>query len=79
MKTLKLSIRQTDRSDVLCVVCGGFIANYVVVLADGSETDFGVHKSAKSACVARLRVKRSGSSASGESESWPGRPGPGGP
>lgn len=55
---LRLHIVKTKRSDVLCVGCGGFQADHVVVLADGSETDYGVHRSRKRDCVSRLHVKR---------------------
>ena len=55
---LKLHIIKTDRSDVICVGCGRFGADHVAVLADGSETDYGVHKAKKFDCVARLHVKR---------------------
>jgi hypothetical protein len=55
---LKLHIVKTKRTDVICVSCGGFLADHVAVLADGSETDYGVHRSRKRDCVARLHVKR---------------------
>ena len=55
---LKLHIVKTKRSDVVCCGCGRFGADHVVVLADGSETDYGVHRGKKLDCVARLHVKR---------------------
>jgi hypothetical protein len=55
---IKLHVVKTKRSDVLCLGCNRFGADHVAVLADGSETDYGVHRSKKFACVARLHVKR---------------------
>jgi len=56
----KMTLARTTRSDVICVSCGRFLAEHAFILADGTEADYGVHKS--DACIRALgTAKRSGS------------------
>jgi len=75
--TLRITLVPVTRTDVLCLVCNNFGAQKAVLLADG-EADAGIHD----ACVSEIkrgRARTTDDGGSGESESWPGRPGPGGP
>ncbi len=57
---LKIKIVKTKRSDVLCVACGGFQAEHVIVLTTGVETDSGIHgKCVGTAAVKFTRKKKS--------------------
>jgi hypothetical protein len=51
---IKLHLVRTKNTSILCVACGKFGADHVVVLADGSETDYGCHRK----CAPMLHVKR---------------------
>jgi hypothetical protein len=42
--SLRVRLRRTNRSDVLCATCNNFRAEYVIVRVDGTETDSGVHR-----------------------------------
>jgi len=50
---VKMHMVKTKVTATLCVACGKFGADHVIVLADGSETDYGAHKR----CVPLLHVK----------------------
>jgi hypothetical protein len=50
---LRVKIVKTKRSDVLCVSCGSFMAEHVIVLTTGVETDSGIHTK----CVGIAAVK----------------------
>jgi hypothetical protein len=50
---LRVRLRPTDRTDVLCVSCGGFQADHVIVRSDGIETDSGCHKK----CADEVQMK----------------------
>jgi hypothetical protein len=50
---VKIHMVRTKRSDVLCIACGGFQADHVVLVA-GADTDYGCHRK----CLPRLHVKR---------------------
>ena len=41
---VKLHLVKTTNTAILCVACGQFGADHVVVLADGSTGDYGLHK-----------------------------------
>jgi hypothetical protein len=53
MMNLRIKLSPTRRSDVLCVSCGNFHADHVLVRHDGTETDSGVHKR----CAAEVQLK----------------------
>jgi hypothetical protein len=53
--SLRVALVRTNRTDVLCVACGRFRAEYAIV-ASGESGDFGVHRAA--ACRDRLRPPR---------------------
>jgi hypothetical protein len=42
-RPMRVSLMTTHRTDVLCVSCGNFGAERVIVRRDDSETDAGVH------------------------------------
>jgi hypothetical protein len=50
---LRVKLVKTERTDVMCVACGHFHAEHVIVLTTGAETDSGVH----TRCVGVSAVK----------------------
>ncbi len=52
---LKLQLHPTSRTDVLCIACCRYQAQFVAVRIDGSETDSGVHKKCMPEIAARQR------------------------
>jgi hypothetical protein len=56
VKTVRLQLKPTTRSDVLCCACGGFttgVRSVVIVRRDGAETDYGFHAT----CIPEVHVK----------------------
>lgn len=52
--TVRVRAVPTDRTDLVCVACGGFHSDYAITKAGGGEPQAGIH----SVCLPVLRVKR---------------------
>jgi hypothetical protein len=49
-----MQVEPTSNTALMCCVCGGFITDFAVVVADGTEPTTGLHKK----CIEKLKVKR---------------------
>lgn len=65
MKTLKVRLEKTTRTDLVCIGCGGFRTEYAIVsgVVEG-ESVAGVHRD----CIADVHVRRAASTATAASE-----------
>lgn len=55
---IRLHFEPTDRSDVMCCSCLQFGADHVMVRADGSEADTGIHKKCAAGAAAKFTRQR---------------------
>lgn len=54
MKYLRVKLEPTDRTDLMCVACGGFRTQFLIVPGPGSEPQAGVHRK----CTKGVRATR---------------------
>jgi hypothetical protein len=55
---LRVKLVKTRRTDVMCVSCGSFHADHVIVLTTGVETDSGIHKKCVDTTAVRFTRKK---------------------
>ena len=54
MKSIRLALTKTDRTDLMCVCCGGFRTEFAAHGPDSSNPQVGIHKR----CAKNLVRKR---------------------
>jgi hypothetical protein len=59
MKYLRVRLEPTSRTDLMCLSCGGFRTQLLVVPGPGLEPQVGVHK----ACLKAVKATRAGAKA----------------
>lgn len=60
MDTLRVALKPTKRTDVMCLSCFRFHCERVIVRTDGSETDMGVHNRCEAGVHHKFTRKRRG-------------------
>lgn len=55
---IRLRLQPTQRTDVMCLACLQFRCEEVIVRADGTETDTGVHRKCASEVAAKFTRQR---------------------
>jgi hypothetical protein len=56
MKTLKVRLEKTSRTDLVCIACGQFRTEFAIMTAE-SSSEAGVHRE----CIGRVHVRRAAS------------------
>lgn len=59
MKSIRLTLTKTDRTDLMCIECGGFRTDFAVHGPDNSNPQVGIHKVCAKKLV-RKRAKKGG-------------------
>lgn len=60
MDALRVMLKPANRTDVMCISCLKFRCERVIVRADGSETDVGVHNHCEGGMHHKFSRKRRG-------------------